>query len=226
MKKIILLTIVFSACIFSYSYAQRNLSESLKSRFQPSIDSLEIRINYLISQDYLLSKMKGLKQIHILYLSVGDSLEKKNFLDNSFLDMIYPNYYALKQENIYILKRKRNISYLRTYTIICDSNYNKIAGVDGDAIYIYKNRIPLYSNIVKLFEEGKFDIIFSLGMSNVYICIKDNDVFVLKETKDTGSIYSIKEFAECCYKELCPWCERNKLIQKEKKRQLETILNK
>lgn len=214
MKKIILLTIVFCGCIFSYSYAQKNLSESLKSRLQPAIDSLETRINYFISQDSSLSKMKGLKQIHILYLSVGDSLEKKNFLDNSFLDMIYPNYYNLKQENKCILKREINVSYLRTYTIICDSNYKEIAG--GNAIDICKNRIPLYSNIVKLFEEDKTDIIFSLG-GNADICIKDNDVFVLKETKDAVCIYSIKEFAECCYKELCPWCERYKLIEEEKR---------
>lgn len=211
MKKRILLTIVLITFSFSCNYAQENLSGSLKSRFQPAIDSLEMRINYLISQDTSLSKMKNLKQIHILFLFTGDSLKKKNFIDNSFLDMIYPSYHSIREKNKCMLKKKTNVSYLKTYTIVCDSNYKEIAG--GNAIDIWKHTKPLFSNIVKLYEDDKTDIIFSLGMGNVYICIKDNDVFVLEETKDTVNIYSIKEFSECCYKKLCPWCERYKLIE-------------
>ena len=68
--KRILLIIVFCNCIFTNAYTQK-ISDSLKSRFQPAIDSLEKRISYLIRQDASLSKMKDLKQFHIYFLKIG-----------------------------------------------------------------------------------------------------------------------------------------------------------
>lgn len=67
----------------------------------------------------------------------------------------------------------------------------------------------------RLFAVNAIDLVINLGMNGVYICIKNNDIFVFKDTNEELQMYSLKEFAKCCYGELCPWCLRLKIINDE-----------
>ena len=53
----------------------------------------------------------------------------------------------------------------------------------------------------------KVEMVFNIGVENVYICLKDNDIFVIKDTNGLILKYSKEEFIECCFEELCPTCK-------------------
>jgi len=207
--KRILLIIVFCNCIFTNAYTQK-ISDSLTKTLKPAIDSLENRIDYLISRNTSLSKMKDLKQFHIYFLNHDSTLRKQDFMDNSFINKLHSDYYEV---DIKRCTTKEKVPYLRANTIICNSNYEEIAG--GDARYINLHYNPIYSNIVRLFAANAIDLVINLGMNGVYICIKNNDIFVFKDTNEELQMYSLKEFAKCCYGELCPWCLRLNIINDE-----------
>ena len=93
--KRILLIIVFCNCIFTNAYTQK-ISDSLTEKLKPAIDSLENRIDYLISRNTSLSKMKDLKQFHIYFLCHDSTLRKQDFMDNSFINKLHSDYYEVR----------------------------------------------------------------------------------------------------------------------------------
>ena len=76
---------------------------------------------------------------------------------------------------------------------------------EGNALGIA--RVTKTSNLLKYFIKEKVEMVFNIGVKNVYICVKDSDVFVIKDINDEIRKYSVKEFKECFFNELCPTCK-------------------
>lgn len=177
------------------------LHQTLRFKYRSEIESLENRITRIVRKNKNIPNISGLKRFHIFYFSPDTLLGRKDFEDNLFVYKFYPNYYNVTTKSF--LKNKEN-KYLKTRTFIYeDINNEQIA--EGNALGIA--RVTKTSNLFKYFIKEKVEMVFNIGVENVYICVKDNDVFVIKDINDEIRKYSVKEFKECCFNELCPTCK-------------------
>lgn len=178
-----------------------NLSLELSDNYISEKIELENRINYLIYKDKSLSKLRGFKQFHIIYLKPDSLLIKEDFKDNLFVFNLNYDSYIVNKKTFF--KNKEN-KYLKTRTFIYEDLNNELIA-EGNAFGIA--RVAKTSNLFKYFIKEKVEMVFNIGVENVYICVKDNDVFVIKDINDEIRKYSVKEFKECCFNELCPTCK-------------------
>ena len=177
------------------------LYHTLRFKYLSEIESLENRITRLVRKNKYIPNIMGLKQFHIFYFSPDTLLGRKDFEDNLFVYKFYPNYYNVTTKSFF--KNKEN-KYFQTRTFVYeDMNNEQIA--EGNALGIA--RVTKTSNLLKYFIKEKVEMVFNIGVKNVYICVKDSDVFVIKDINDEIRKYSVKEFKECCFNELCPTCK-------------------
>lgn len=144
--------------------------------------------------------MRGFKQFHIIYLKPDSLLSKEDFKDNLFISKLNYDSYIVNKKTFF---KNKEDEYIKTRTFIYeDFNYEQIA--EGNALGVARAKT---SNLFKYFIKEKIEIVFNIGVENVYICVKDNDIFVIKDTNGIIQKYSKEEFIECCFEDLCPTCK-------------------
>ena len=174
--------------------------ERLLSMTSIKDNKLENRINYLIYKNKSFSGMRGFKQFHIIYLKPDSLLSKEDFKDNLFISKLNYDSYIVNKKTFF---KNKEDEYIKTRTFIYeDFNYEQIA--EGNALGVARAKT---SNLFKYFIKEKIEIVFNIGVENVYICVKDNDIFVIKDTNGIIQKYSKEEFIECCFEDLCPTCK-------------------
>jgi hypothetical protein len=203
MTKKILLAIVFSLFLINYCYSQKIIMEDILN-IRQDIITLENRITELIKNNPDLSHIKELQQFHIFCLSNDCDTVKDNYINHSFLYKLYPSYYYIKSG--FLLQKKK---YLTTiHTLICDSIGNLVA--QGDARYISNSSLSKENKeLSKMYYEQKIDFVFYMGQfMTTYICIKNNDIYVLKllKTKE-WKLYPFNEFINSRWEEFIWFCK-------------------
>ena len=177
MKKYILIILFLFLGITVYSQNKYRISE-LTNTTKSAIDSLEEATNTLIKKDKKLRKMKGLKPLHIFWLPFRCNISKEEYLNKEFLHKLTPEYIKLKNKN-----------YIETCEFhIYDSIGSDVAYGNYLLIYGYENNDvcnSIYKYLIKLSLNNEIDFVFKIDFfGGDYICVKDSDIFIIKEDKD------------------------------------------
>jgi hypothetical protein len=118
-------------------------------------------------------------------------------------------YYRLLSKPLFGKGKK----YIKDRTLITDSIGNLIASGDAQFISAYSLYGKSDVELAKMFHEKKVDFVFYYIRNHVkyslysmislseYIAIKDDKIYVIKDTKDGLEIFSMEEFISCCYEE-------------------------
>lgn len=191
MKKAVLLLSAIITIVYSFGQErEHNIHLFMQqftdgvSYFSKDVESLRKRTDFLIRKDPVLSSMVGIRQYHIYSLyPCGSYIWRIEYEDASFLFNLVYGYYTIRGNFLNRLFSKK-MKYMRDRTVITDSLGNLVAY--GDARSIFVPQIPLSENddeveIAKLFFENRIDFVFDLFQyPNTYICIRENNLFVLE----------------------------------------------
>ncbi len=210
MHKQLILIIVFIHYFGVGISAQPKIDMIEKLGIQEDIISLEMEITKLIKKHPKLSKMQGLKQYHVFWLSIDSKNGKKSELcDNSFLDKLKPSYVELGC----IFKEK----FLNAKTFVVDSTGNLVGIGSVGAAYVggkspqsvvefaqsdANTELEMLRLLINKEADFAFSMYYPFHSRNFFI--KNDTVFLVDDrAKGIGvKVYSLAEFVECCIKEL------------------------
>ena len=203
--------IIFIIFIYSqgFLYSQDTINMIDKLHIKNEFKELEDRIEYLVRKAKIVNETEEIKQFHIflsnntLFGIPNYKADKEDYLNGSFLQFLKPNYYDIKPQGLFTKNKK----YLQTYAYITDSKGELIA--TGDARFVSNSRAykshPSEIEFAKLLFDKKFDFMFSMGILSHYICIKDNNLYVVATTEEGVKMYRWEEFVNCCFDKIVPY---------------------
>ncbi len=197
---------ILSTCILYMPvniYPNKKIDLIEQLHIQKDLSRLEKSIWTLIKRNQNLSNEKGLKQFHILWLKGKENLSKKDILDYSFLDKIEPMY---KKKPSGIFDKKKD---LRSEIFISDSIGNIVGkAYDNQTVFLNKPTIS-ESDLIRMLYNKELDHVFRLMIgvvnSSIYMGIKDNEIYILKDSRDGIIKYKLEDFIECCFDEWMPF---------------------
>ena len=196
-------------CSQSFLYSQDTINMIDRLHIKNEFKELEDRIEYLVRKAKIVNENEEIQQFHIFFLKntlfgiPNYKADKEEYLNGSFLQYLKPNYYKINPQRLW-QKRK---DYLDTSTYIMDIKGNLIA--TGDARFVsnsraYKSFLPK-NELAKFLFDKKFDFMFSMGILSHYICIKDNNLYVVATTEEGVKMYRWEEFVNCCFDKIVPY---------------------
>ena len=161
--------------------------------FSQDVAPLKARINKLIKNDVILSKIGQFSQFHIYWVSYNDSIRKEEFLDDSFTKNLEPNYFS---QRVFLRTRK----FLDTETLIADSLGILVATSDGRIIHsAYKYNHPYsedYIELTRLFNSKEIESAFYICLTSgdILFGVKGDKICVIRMMSNCIKIYSVKDF--------------------------------
>ena len=162
--------------------------------------SLEKRISKLIKKNPDLSKMKELKQFHILYLGIDETatLTKEDYMNLSFLHHLHTDKNFLGTGGSFDIR----VKCISTMVLVTDSKGYLVAF--GDVLKLLSasppHAYPSEVILAKMFFDKEIDFIFNIASPNrryYEIGIKGNNLYVFSWDDAGFVIYPWEEFMEC-----------------------------
>jgi len=183
-----------------YSCAQEKIDMVKMLNIKEDIVLLENRITNLIKKSKI-AEMQGLKQFHVFCLFGGYNINnEEKYKDDSFLNYLkLSDYYVLSNKTKF--RKKNKEKYLKTFTYITDSTGNFVARGDAISIYVPFILCQEYNDFSKMFYDNEIDFAFCMGQLGRYFIIKDNEIYVIKFSKEELKIYTLSEYVNCCFEE-------------------------
>jgi phosphopantetheine adenylyltransferase len=181
MKKIIVITILLLSSFNVCSQNKFRVSD-LTSISLSAIDSLENALNEVIKKDKKLCVIQGLRQFHIFNFSYNCDISREEYLNQSFLKKIKLCYRSYKIFD--------NKEYLVTDFLIYDSINNCVAYGCDFLIYGYDRCYDMHLYLMNMFINNEIDFVFLLNTYTDFICVKGDDIFVIRGYKDEIRYYS------------------------------------
>ncbi len=182
------------------SYSQNGIDVIQLLNLQEEVQQLEKKISRDIKKDPILSKESGLKQFYVFWLCYPDTLEKKDFLNHSFLYKLHPYYYTINSRSIF----KKRIKFVAVDVLVSDSVGHLVA-LGNYSSFGHSNGVRKdYIELTKMLYNKDFDFVFYIlfeeprmvRFSSTYIALKDDDIYVLKTSIKELKKYTLEEFWE------------------------------